>query len=628
MSKSNILEGLNKQQLDAVTHPATPLLLLAGAGSGKTRVLTHRAAHFIQEKIAKPENILLLTFTNKAAGEMKERMGHLLGGKNQVTAGTFHSVASRMLRADGIHMGIPADYVIYDTDDQDGLVKMILKELDLTTKEFKPSAVLGFIEKAKNSHQKPAEMRRFIRGFWEDMACQIYERYEKKMVDHKALDFNDLLGKTVDLLLEFPEVLEKYQDKFSSIFVDEYQDTNQIQYLLTKLLAKKHNNITAVGDAAQSIYGWRGADYKNLMSFSNDFQGAVVLNLEQNYRSTNIILNAANTVISKNTSHPILELFTDKTSTNLITVFQASSELSEAEFVARTIEFMHLNNHIPYKDMAVLYRMNAQSRTIEESFLKHTIPYVLIGGLRFYDRAEIKDIISMIRFLKNPLDAVSDDRVEKALGKRKKASLSEYLENYDISTKTTTEIINDLISQTQYMSRFDKTDEDDARRIENITELQSVAAVHTTVDDFLENIALVQQEYSIQEKNKKDDAKKGVRLLTFHASKGLEFEVVFLIGFEEGILPHANSMADDASIEEERRLAYVGITRAKEYLYLTHASQRLYFGKSSLNEPSRFMVDIPKKLIQYEFDDIIRDFRPKNNPVESDDDLLYDNDIY
>lgn len=622
---SKILKDLNSQQLAAVEHGPTPLLLLAGAGSGKTKVLTHRAALFIEKKVAKAENILLLTFTNKAAGEMKDRMSILLGSKNQVTAGTFHSVASRLLRSDGFHIGIPSDYVIYDTDDQDGLIKMILKEMDLTTKEFKPAAVLTFIEKAKNSNQKPAEIRRFVRGFWEDMATQIYERYEKKKTEYKALDFNDLLGKAIDLLLEEPAVLEKYQDRYQSIFVDEYQDTNQIQYLFTKLLAKKNLNITAVGDASQSIYGWRGADYKNLMAFTSDFPGAKVLNLEQNYRSTDVILKAANSVISRNTSHPILELFTVKKSGTLITVFQASSELSEAEYVSRSIEFLQKNKHIQYKDMAVLYRTNAQSRTLEESFLKHTIPYVLIGGLRFYERAEIKDIIALIRYLKNQQDAVSDDRVEKALGKRKKASYESFLETYAYQDKSTTDIINDILASTQYLSRYNKSEEEDLRRIENIEELLSVAATHSKLDDFLENVALVQQEYSLQEKNKKDEARTGVRLMTFHASKGLEFEVVFLVGFEEGILPHANSMLNEASIEEERRLAYVGITRAKEYLYLTHASQRLFFGKSSLNEPSRFLLDIPKELIQFEEDNLIRDFRPKK---VADDDFVYDSDIY
>lgn len=622
----DILSGLNQQQLLAVTSPPSPLLLLAGAGSGKTRVLTHRAAYFIQQKVSNPLNILLLTFTNKAAGEMKDRMGKLLGGDSKVQAGTFHSIASKILRLDGPHIGIPSDYVIYDTDDQDGLIKMILKELDLGTKEFKTNAVLGFIEKAKNAHQKPSQMKGFVRGFWESTACQIYEKYEQKMQEYKALDFNDLLTKTLDLFLEKPEVLEKYQDKFQAIFVDEYQDTNQIQYLLTRLIAKKYNNITAVGDAAQSIYGWRGADYRNLMAFTTDFPNAKVLNLEENYRSTQTILDAANAVISKNTSHPVLKLYTKNSNQNPIQIFQASSELSESVYVAKTIDFLHQNIFLPYKDIAVLYRTNAQSRTIEEAFLKWSIPYVLIGGIRFYERAEIKDLVALLRFLKNSQDAVSEDRVEKAIGKRKKSDLIEFIKTYDFSQKTTTKILEDILNQTLYLTRFDKTEEEDVRRLENIQELQSVATTHPQLDDFLENIALVQQEYSMQEKNKKDEVKTGVRLMTFHASKGLEFQAVFLIGFEEGILPHSNSMLDENSIEEERRLAYVGITRAKEYLYITYATQRLYFGKSSLNEPSRFMLDIPKNLIKQEQDDILRDFLPKKSSAS--DEFYYDPDIY
>ncbi len=624
---SDILSGLNKQQLRAVTHTPTPLLLLAGAGSGKTRVLTHRAAYFIQENIAKPENVLLLTFTNKAAGEMKDRMNNLIKGNKQIQAGTFHSIASKILRSDGPHIGVPVDYVIYDTDDQDGLIKMILKELDLGTKEFKTSAVLAFIEKAKNSHQKPTDMKKFVRGFWENMATQIYEKYEQKMQEFKALDFNDLLTKTLDLFLEKPDILEKYQDKFRAIFVDEYQDTNQIQYLLTRLMAKNYNNITAVGDAAQSIYGWRGADYRNLMAFTNDFPNAQVLNLEENYRSTQTILDAANAVISKNVSHPVLKLYTKNSTQNPIQIFQASSELSESVYVAKTIDFLHKNIFVAYKDIAVLYRTNAQSRTIEEAFLKWSIPYVLIGGIRFYERAEIKDLVALLRFLKNNQDAVSEDRTDKALGKRKKADYLNFISAYNYSEKNTTEILQDVLNQTLYLTRFDKTDEEDVKRLENIQELQSVATTHPKLDDFLENIALVQQEYSMQEKNKKDEAKTGVRLMTFHASKGLEFQSVFLIGFEEGILPHSNSMLDENSIEEERRLAYVGITRAKEYLYITYATQRLYFGKSSLNEPSRFLLDIPKHLIRQEQDSILRDFLPQKNN-KNNDDLYYDPDIY
>lgn len=622
---SKILQGLNTVQKEAVIYPAKPLLLLAGAGSGKTRVLTHRAAYFIDSGQFKPQNILLLTFTNKAADEMKSRMSHLIGSKTGLASGTFHSFCCQILRQHGHYLQIPKDFVIYDTSDQEGLIKNIAKEMDLGPKEFKASSIIYFIEKAKNSHQSPRDLKRFVKGFWEDTALQVYEKYEKKMRDFSALDFNDLLMKAVDLFIEFPDVLDKYQTAFKAILVDEYQDTNQIQYLLTRLLAKKHENITAVGDASQSIYGWRGADYRNLASFVKDFQGAKTINLEENYRSTQIILDAANSVISKNTSHPVLKLFTNKKSQDKIIIYQAASELSEAEFVASSIKNLHDNRFIDFRQFAVLYRMNAQSRTVEEAFLHHDIPYVLIGGTKFYDRTEVKDVISFLRFLNNPKDAMSEERVEKALGKRKKQVFATTIQDFESEKFNTTEILDYIFKVTNYLEQYDKTDEEDLRRLENIKELQSVAATHPVLNDFLENIALVQQEYSLQEKNKKNDAKNGVRLMTLHASKGLEFEVVFLVGFEEGILPHSRSIVEEAEIEEERRLAYVGITRAKDKLYLTHASQRLYFGKSSLNEPSRFLQDIPKNLIQNEYDDTnIKNYRQKNR----DDDLVYDPDIY
>ena len=622
---SSILSSLNPEQQQAVIHPATPLLLLAGAGSGKTRVLTHRAAWFVESKQMLPSNLLLLTFTNKAAGEMKERLNKLLGKQANPTAGTFHSFASKILRLEGHNIGVPSTYVIYDTDDQEGLIRTILKDMDLTTKEFKISSVIYFIEKAKNAYQKPKESSQFARGFWEETASQIYLKYEKKMQEYSALDFNDLLLKTVDLFLEHPEVLEKYQELYKAILVDEYQDTNQTQYLLTKLLAKHHQNITAVGDASQSIYGWRGADYRNLSAFQKDFSNVQVLHLEQNYRSTKTILDAANKIISKNSSHPVLNLFTTKDSKEKIHVFQASSEVSEAEFVAENINSLVLNKRFEFKDFAVLYRTNAQSRTLEEAFLKLGLPYVLIGGIRFYDRAEIKDIVSMLRFLHNKEDLLSLDRVEKAVGKRKIAEFKEFASTYKSADKTTTEIIEDSLNVTKYLEKFDKSEPEDQRRLENIKELNSVASNHPHLYDFLENIALVQQEYSMQEKNKKNDALNGIRLMTLHASKGLEFEVVFLVGFEEGILPHSNSMLDDNQIEEERRLAYVGITRAKEILFITYATQRLFYGKSSLNEPSRFLADIPGHLMDLIYDNSRIDNRRQTNKNS---DYFYDPDIY
>jgi DNA helicase-2/ATP-dependent DNA helicase PcrA len=628
--RDEILSGLNEQQKLAVTFRGTPLLLLAGAGSGKTRVLTHRAAYFIKTGLAKPSQILLLTFTNKAANEMRDRMTKLLPAdksSNNIFAGTFHSFCCRILRRDGAAIGIHPDFVIYDTDDQEGLIKNVLSELDLTTKEFKPTSVMYYIEDCKNKFINPRDAEIQSSGYWQNYAAKIYKKYQTKLSEYQALDFNDLLFKTVELFLQHPDILEKYQDIYCYILVDEYQDTNQIQYLLTKLLAGKYRQITAVGDASQAIYGWRGADYRNLVSFSADFKDTTIINLEENYRSTQIILDAANSVISKNNSHPILKLFTVKKSTDLIKVFEAESEVAEAEYISQKIQFMKDTLHIPYRQIAVLYRMNAQSRVLEEAFLKYNLPYVLIGGLRFYERAEIKDILSMLRFAHDRHDHISENRVEKALGKRKKILFIEHLDNIDLKKLNSLQILESLVTNSGYLNKFDLHDEEDQKRIENVKELKSVAAVYPKINDFLENIALVQQEYSLQEKNKKKENRDGIRLMTLHGSKGLEFEVVFLVGVEEGILPHSRSMIEESDIEEERRLCYVGITRAKDYLFISYAVKRLFFGKSSLNEPSRFLLDIPEHLLEFDKPpEVVKDYRRQKKSAGSD--LVYDPDIY
>ncbi len=636
----DILEGLNQNQKEAVVYTGSPLLLLAGAGSGKTRVLTHRVAYFIQKKIAKPSEILLLTFTNKAAEEMRNRTKKLIVEttnqksttydlrSNSFFAGTFHSFCCRVLRADGENIGIPQKFLIYDSNDQENLIKNILHELGLTPQEFKPSSVLYFIEAAKNSFQTPKEMSAQSSGFWQDYACKIYTRYQEKLFNFHALDFNDLLFKTAELFSQYPNVLAKYQEIYKFIMVDEYQDTNQIQYLLTKLLSQKYKQITVVGDASQAIYGWRGADYRNLVNFTTDFKNAKIINLEQNYRSTQIILDAANAVISKDKSHPILKLFTDKKSEDKIKIFEAESEVAEADFIAQKIKFINDNLKIPLRNIAVLYRMNAQSRVLEEAFLRQSIPYVLLGGTRFYERAEIKDILSMLRYASDQADHISEERIEKALGKRKKAHLHEHINDMDLDNLTSLQILESLVINSSYLDKFDAKDEEDQKRIENIKELKSVAAQFPLLTDFLENITLVQQEYSIQEKNKKKENRDGVKLMTLHSAKGLEFEVVFMVGFEEGILPHSRCLIDESQIEEERRLCYVGITRAKDYLCISYATRRLFFGKSSLNEASRFLADIPSELVEFEESlEIIRDCRhPKKS--RDDDDIIYDPDIY
>jgi len=598
----DILKDLSPIQREAVTFQGSPLLLLAGAGSGKTRVLTHRAAYFIEKKLAKPSEILLLTFTNKAANEMKDRLSKIIPTiydlkSNNFFAGTFHSFCCRILRTDGHKIGINNNFVIYDSGDSEDLVKRVLIDLDLDPKEFKPSSILYFIENCKNNYKNPSIAIQEASGFWGEYAAKIYRQYQKRMDEFNALDFNDLLFKVVDLFVKDESVLDKYQEKFKYILVDEYQDTNQIQYYLTKLIAKKYRQITAVGDASQAIYGWRGADYKNLVSFTTDFKDAKTINLEENYRSTQIILDAANNIISKNNSHPVLNLFTNKKSKDLIQIFEAKNEVDEADYIADRINFYYNDVRIPLKNIVVLYRMNAQSRVIEEAFLKRGIPYVLLGGTRFYERAEVKDVLSLIRYFANQKDKMSETRIIKALGKIKSKNFFEHIKTYDANGLKTVQVLESIILKSGYLNRYDPKDEDDQKRIENIKELKSVATSFPVINDFLENVALVQQEYSIQEKSKKKENRDGVRLMTLHGSKGLEFEVVFLVGFEEGILPHARCLIDEAQIEEERRLCYVGVTRAKDFLEITYASKRLFFGKSSLNEPSRFLLDIPKKLI-------------------------------
>jgi DNA helicase-2/ATP-dependent DNA helicase PcrA len=626
----DILKGLNPHQKEAVVYTGSPLLLLAGAGSGKTRVLTHRAAYFIQKKIAVPSEILLLTFTNKAAGEMKERMSQLIpqtsnSRSTALFAGTFHSFCCRVLRLDGDKIGIDHNFNIYDSGDQQDLIKRILIEMDLNPKEIKPTSVMYSIEAAKNKFQNPEIAQSLASGFLEEYSAKVYKRYQQRLREFNALDFNDLLFKTVELFQNLPEVLNKYHEKFKHIFIDEYQDTNQVQYILSKLLAQKNKQITAVGDACQAIYGWRGADYKNLENFQRDFPNTKKINLEENYRSTQIILNAANNIISKNTSHTILNLFSNRTSQDKVKVYEARDEVNESEYVAEQIEFYFKNHHIPYKKMAVLYRMNAQSRVLEEAFLKHTIPYVLLGGTRFYERAEIKDVISMVRFLCDQRDKISETRVIKALGKRRSSSFFQNMSSISLEKKTS-DILKQTLELSNYMTKFKDKNEDHQKKVENIKELSSVATTYPKVQEFLENIALVEQEYSFQEKKKKKEKREGVRLMTIHGSKGLEFDVVFLVGLEEGILPHLRSIANESEIEEERRLCYVAVTRARDFLHITHASKRLYFGKSSLNQPSRFLADIPQTLIEYERSGFISFSKDKQQEIN--DNFIYDNDIY
>lgn len=598
------IAGLNKEQKEAVTYSGGPLLVLAGAGSGKTKVLTHRVAYFIEKNLIKPENALLLTFTNKAASEMKSRILDLTNGNAPMT-GTFHSFCAKILRIDGKFIGIPVNFIIYDEQDQKDLVKQILENLNLSTDQYNPASILNGISDAKNQMLTPEEYMNFVRGEWQETVAKVYGEYEKRLKENGALDFDDLLIKTVILFKEFPEVLIKWQNQLTHIFVDEWQDTNKIQYILTKLLVGKKNlpagrqeNITAVGDASQSIYSWRGADYRNINYLIRDYPEIKIINLEQNYRSTQNILNAANSVISKNTSHPILKLWTEKSAGPRIRLYSARNGFDEAEFVVGEIGNL-LKESKKYSDFAVLYRTNAQSRVLEESFLHEGVPYTLVGGVKFYDRKEIKDVLAFIKYLVNPKDSVSRKRIEK-VGIRRFEKLESFRkEGPDLAGLTTLDILDLVIQKTDYLSLFQKESEENLSRLENIKELRSVATEFPEVNEFLENVTLVE---ATQDSNKKVSVnnmqKDAVTLMTLHAAKGLEFPVVFIVGMEEGLFPHSRSLMDSNQLEEERRLAYVGITRAKEILYLTYASSRLYFGERIANPPSRFIVDIPEELLE------------------------------
>ena len=617
-----LLTELNPAQKKAVTYSDGPLLVLAGAGSGKTRVLTYRVAYFIAKGLVGPDNACLLTFTNKASGEMKERVIALIG-QAPGFAGTFHSFCAKLLRIDGRAIGIPPSFLIYDDEDQKQAVKEIIEKLDLSADSFAPAAVLGAISDAKNQMLSPGEYAEFAQGDWQETVVKIYKEYEKYLKEVGALDFDDLLIRSVELLKKKPEVLKKWQRTFTHFFIDEWQDTNKVQYVLTKLLVGKAKNITAVGDASQSIYSWRGADYRNINYLIKDYPGIKVVNLEQNYRSTQNILSAANSVIVKNTSHPVLKLWTQNPQGGKIKLYTAKNGLEEASFVIDEVNSL-LKLGFTLKDVAVLYRTNAQSRVLEEALLHSGIPYILVGGTRFYERKEVKDVLSFIRFLVNPKDSVARRRIEK-LGKRRFEKAKELQKSMEgVKDSTTLDILDAVLEKTGYLDLYQKETEENLARLENIKELRSVGAQFPSVVEFLENVALVEAEQN-ERGNLKTltlEKKDAATLMTLHAAKGLEFAVVFIVGMEEGLFPHSRSLWDGAQLEEERRLAYVGMTRAKKLLYLSYASRRLYFGEKISNPPSRFIIDIPENLLETigssdfsvkgTFDDIIEKYLETN----------------
>jgi DNA helicase-2/ATP-dependent DNA helicase PcrA len=593
-----LLNELNTYQQAAVRQTEGPVLILAGAGSGKTRVLTYRAAYLIGEKHISPHNILMLTFTNKAANEMKERIRRLLITHDLPFAGTFHALCVKILRIDGKHIGIPDDFLIYDEQDQLDAIKDIMKQLDISTKNFNTGGVLHTISEAKNELISAVEYPQYARGHFQETVATVYIEYQKLLAQNHALDFDDLLFRTVELLTKHKDILGKYQEKYRYILIDEYQDTNNAQYTISKLLSARYRNISVVGDASQSIYRWRGADFRNIVNFKHDFPDVSEFHLEQNYRSTQTILDAAFGVISKNTTHPILKLWTNKHGGEPITLYEARTEHDEAAFLVQTI----LQANRPFADFAVLYRTNAQSRVLEEAFLHAGIPYVLVGGTRFYERREIRDVLAYLRLIANPKDTVSYRRIEK-LGKGRTEKFLTFAEKIATDATfvslTTLELLDQVIAATHYLELYDANVEEEAYRLENIKELRSVATEFPRLTEFLETVALVEQEYEPETMRKREANRDAVTLMTLHAAKGLEFPVVFMIGMEEGLFPHSRSLMDKEEIEEERRLCYVGITRAKEKLYLTFANRRLFFGTRTQNMVSRFLADLPQHVLDY-----------------------------
>ncbi|KKQ23583.1 MAG: ATP-dependent DNA helicase PcrA [Candidatus Roizmanbacteria bacterium GW2011_GWC2_37_13] len=578
----DILTQLNSQQKEAVLYHRGSSIILAGAGSGKTRVLISKVVNLIKNYQVDPKSILMITFTNKAAGEMKARIGvsYSLG-----YVGTFHSFCARVLRIDGQFAGLKKNFLIYDEEDQIGVVKSVLKKINLG-KKYTPSYLLNRISSAKNQLISPEKYLEVFSDYASSDTNMVYQAYQKELKENNALDFDDLINVTIKLFQKNKQVLEKYQDKYRYILVDEFQDTNFVQYLLTKLLGQKYKNVTVVGDFSQSIYSWRGAEIKNLEKFEKDFPNTAVFYLEKNYRSTQSILNFAYSVISKNETHPILSLFTDKKGGEEVVFYEASNEEDEGIYLANLINDLKPGHRLD--EMAVLYRTNAQSRAIEEVFLHYGIPYVLIGGTRFYERKEVKDVLSYLRLLVNPVDKLSKERILK-LGKTRFEKFKKYYEeNKDsVEDKNTEKSIEEVFQATDYLKQYNPDDEEDYSRLENIKELKSVAVAFPSLPQFLEQIALVESEYFEGEKGAKN--KNGIRLMTLHQAKGLEFPVVFIVGVEEGILPHSRSFDDIYSLEEERRLFYVGITRAKERLFITYTRQRFIFGSRNYSMKSRFL---------------------------------------
>ncbi len=638
-----IIKGLNKEQREAVLTTEGPVLVIAGAGSGKTRLLTHRVAYLIKEKKVNPRNILAVTFTNKAAEEMKDRVKDLLSGNfyREPWMGTFHHVCVRILRMEIDKLGYKKSFVICDESDQLALVKKIMKEKEISAEQFNPRAMLAVISKAKGELQT---VENYISGdsFFERVVARVYESYQKTLKDNNSLDFDDILQKTVELFQKFPDILEKYQNIFRYILVDEYQDTNHAQYTLINFLAQKYRNLCVVGDDWQSIYSFRGADVRNILNFERDYPEARIIRLERNYRSTQKILDAAHGIISKNIHRKDKKLWTDKAGEHNIIVRKVSDEQEEAGFAVSEIQRIMKKENLSFNDFVILYRTNAQSRAIEEAFLEAALPYRVIGGVRFYERREIKDFLAYLKFILNPNDEISLERIinlpprgigavtlgkwirfarennsdlisivgdayihlEKAaytrpLQQSKLDAIAKFSElisrlREEARRVPLTDLMDLALVETGYQKLLLSEGEAGQIRYENVRELFTVAEKYQEEKNglslFLEEVALMASTDNI-------DPKSGaVHLMTLHAAKGLEFDTVFIAGMEEGLFPHSRSLIDEREMEEERRLAYVGITRAKKRVYLLWAETRNIFGSVRVNVASRFLDDIPAEL--------------------------------
>ncbi|WP_438348937.1 DNA helicase PcrA [Paenibacillus sp. FA6] len=637
------IKKLNPPQQQAVEATDNPLLIMAGAGSGKTRVLTHRIAYLIATRKAPPWAILAITFTNKAAREMQDRVSKLVGREGRdIWVSTFHSMCVRILRKDIERIGFGSSFSILDSTDQLSVIRNCMKELNIDTKKFEPKAVQAIISSAKNELLLPDQFEQKATDYFEELAAKVYKMYQRRLKNNNSLDFDDLIMKTIELFREVPEVLDFYQKKFQYIHVDEYQDTNRAQYMLCRMLAEGHHRICVVGDSDQSIYRWRGADITNILNFEKDYPEAQTIYLEQNYRSTSNILNAANEVINLNTGRKPKKLWTDQGEGAKIKVYRANSEHDEGYFVASEIT-KNVNSGQSYQNHAILYRTNAQSRVIEEILIKSDIPYQIVGGIKFYDRKEIKDLLGYLKLLSNPDDDISLTRIinvpKRAIGDTTVAKLAaaasergssifrvlQFVDDlgfagrtrdalvgfYDmiaflhrmVEESSVTELTEKILELSLYREELDKEKTLESRsRLENIEEFLSVTMEFEKNNEdkslvaFLTDLALIADIDTMNDDPEEQKDVNTVTLMTMHSAKGLEYPVVFIVGMEEGVFPHSRAFSDNEELEEERRLAYVGITRAEKQLFLSCAQMRTLFGRTTANQPSRFLEEIPDEL--------------------------------